>query len=755
MKNKMIGILIFILLLATSLSASGAVNIRITSCIREKEQSIVSNKNVVNLFEQESNYDFANLDYCRIYHYRTLFKLEDSSNLGSNEKSDILSYSRNDYTPHSPISINRDSDFTEANGVTGGNGTSENPYIIEGWEISSGNPAINIGFTTSYFIIRNCFVSGGQDAVIFYEIERGAVDSIIISGIAGIGFYIERSSNITITNSNVSASVCIKLFDSSHHLSISNCMFTASSEIVYISDSSFIELTNLTTKNGFAGMAIFLTNNITIIGCEASSNVYGIVLVACENGILRNNTMNSNTYNFEIAGGFDTFDIDTSNTINGKPIYYLHNINDSVFDGNENYGFFALINCQNVTVKNFVTNGNSQGIILAGTTRSTITSSTFNDGGYLYESRNNFVDHCSFNGQGLWMDYSPQNTLRNNTVLGGDFSVWGLEINDFYQDVGLTNTRNGKPIYYLVEQDNKFFNGLDCGYLGLVNCNNFRLSNIDLNNNWEGLLLVNSSGTVGQCSFSSDVYGIEIAYSTSKLTISRCTFNGNEDGFHIIQSSNIIVKRCNVKISGFYGMYLENSSNNIIRWCTINNAVAGIRSVGSSNNQINFNTFASSNNEAVGIWYGGSGNDISFNTILLCGQGVRLMYGSYKNNVHHNTMKLSDFWGIEMQESDDNNITYNDIRSSKTFGVRIGESIGNVVDHNNIVSNDQGAVIVDCTADISNNWWGSSSGPSGIGPGSGDSIEIVNATVYYEPWLKSPVNVKLNGLLYILTHILN
>src|SRR5439155_6381742 len=38
---------------------------------------------------------------------------------------------------HGPIAIVNDSDFTPANGVTGGNGTPSDPYVIEGWSIES------------------------------------------------------------------------------------------------------------------------------------------------------------------------------------------------------------------------------------------------------------------------------------------------------------------------------------------------------------------------------------------------------------------------------------------------------------------------------------------------------------------------------------------------------------------------------------------------------------------------------------------
>src|SRR5207247_7959777 len=40
-------------------------------------------------------------------------------------------------TPHSPIVISGDVDFTAANGVTGGTGTASDPYITECWHVTS------------------------------------------------------------------------------------------------------------------------------------------------------------------------------------------------------------------------------------------------------------------------------------------------------------------------------------------------------------------------------------------------------------------------------------------------------------------------------------------------------------------------------------------------------------------------------------------------------------------------------------------
>ena len=39
-------------------------------------------------------------------------------------------------------------------------------------------------------------------------------------------------------------------------------------------------------------------------------------------------------------------------------------------------------------------------------------------------------------------------------------------------------------------------------------------------------------------------------------------------------------------------------------------------------------------------------------------------------------------------------------------------------------------------------WWGAEDGPSGIGPGSGDSIFVYNSNITFEPWLHHPAITK-------------
>ena len=48
-----------------------------------------------------------------------------------------VSINRSSYTQHDPIYIHGNDDFTSENGVTGGSGTSNDPYIIEDWDINA------------------------------------------------------------------------------------------------------------------------------------------------------------------------------------------------------------------------------------------------------------------------------------------------------------------------------------------------------------------------------------------------------------------------------------------------------------------------------------------------------------------------------------------------------------------------------------------------------------------------------------------
>src|SRR2546428_12303059 len=93
------------------------------------------------------------------------------------------------YGQHAPIVIQGNSEFSAANGVTGGKGTRLNPYIISGWEIDSGlGDGIRIEQTDAYFIIRNVRVNSSAPnnnnagaGIHFVGVVNGRIDGSTIS----------------------------------------------------------------------------------------------------------------------------------------------------------------------------------------------------------------------------------------------------------------------------------------------------------------------------------------------------------------------------------------------------------------------------------------------------------------------------------------------------------------------------------------------------------------------------------------------
>ena len=684
---------------------------------------------------------------------------------------------KGNYTPHDPIEIEGDDEFTADNGITGGNGTSDDPYIIEGWEIeTTGHTAIKIKDTTAYFILRHCYLAAEYDGVYLYHVFHGTIDDIVVPAGTPVGVYTEeKTSNLVIKNSTFTNDICLRLRNT-NHVSVSNCSITSSASLyagVLLYNSNYVDLSKLSVKNGMAGILAVESHHTTIKDCNVFSNYFGIDLIASKYVVMRNNTIYNNVYGFHMGSllSFDDYlhDIDTSNTIDGKPMYYLRNASNLVFDGSEGIGFLGFVECDNITVKKFNMSNSGNGLIFASSRDCTVSQSVFTNnlmGIDCVWSFNISITDCVCDndewGYGIWIGYSSHMMMRNNKIItGGDpyefgFGVYGDTFEDFMQDIDESNTINEKPIYYLVGEKNiRITKSTEVGYLALVNCRNVKVINVVLTNNEQGLLLVNTTGIIRGCRFSYNYAGIQIL-GDAKITILSCTVKHNQDGFHMGQASNVRLIRCRVTKSDFYGIYFYNTHDIRIIGCNIaDNGYYGIIYEHSWSNVLCFNTLLNNRYGGIDMMYDSRENKVYFNSITNCDIGISMWDFTWGNEVHHNTIKECESWGVNVESSDNNRISYNNVENNHRVGIIVARSDGTQVDHNNIVDNVEGMVVVECTVDAEDNWWGSADGPSGIGPGSGDIIRINDATVHYEPWLEKAVRVKIHGVLYIIMSILD
>jgi len=174
----------------------------------------------------------------------------------------------------------------------------------------------------------------------------------------------------------------------------------------YHTDGSIVcnlTLQNSTTIHG-SDFAFYASgsDNLKIINCRIRDSGEGMAFNSCGNIYMRNNRIENNTMNFQISNCYKLShvynDIDTSNTINGKPIYYIINESYMVFDGVD-IGWLGLVNCTNITVKNIVIIGNYQNIFLIDTCDSIISNcilynSKLNSIGIGWNSDNNIIENC-------------------------------------------------------------------------------------------------------------------------------------------------------------------------------------------------------------------------------------------------------------------------------------------------------------------------------------------------------------------------
>jgi len=224
---------------------------------------------------------------------------------------------------------------------------------------------------------------------------------------------------------------------------------------IYLLQSSDITLTGNNIKDNGSGIIVYNSTQNTISGNNITNNDIGIELISSPDNVFRDNSLN-NGYNFAVSGSARSHfinDIDVSNTINDKKVYYLVNENNLVIspDTHPDVGFLALVGCTNITVRNLELSNDTQGVLLAYTTGSTIAQNTITNnynGILLYGASGNVVannqiannyrgiqfsnssnsnsisaNEISDSSNGLFLFESSQNAISGNNITDNDTGI--------------------------------------------------------------------------------------------------------------------------------------------------------------------------------------------------------------------------------------------------------------------------------------------------------------------------------------------
>jgi len=298
----------------------------------------------------------------------------------------------------------------------------------------------------------------------------------IIDG-RGMGYAVNvTATKVTISGFTIRNAYCgVQLWRSGGHNISNNIISDNSWQGISLecSTGNYI-VGNLITKNkatawwGGIGIHLQTFSRINhIMDNIISNNNWGIVLTASDSNILRNNRLVNNSYSFEVEHFFDN-DIDASNTVNGKPIYYLSNQRDLIIDPLTfpDIGYLGIIKSENITVRNLNLTNNGQGILLAYTNNSFIQNLEITSnqiGIHLYCSDGNLIEKCTIANnevEGILIEHSNGNIIRANTVMNNYYGIGtgsGNKGNLIYHNNFINNTfqvsyrffevKDGKPIY--------------------------------------------------------------------------------------------------------------------------------------------------------------------------------------------------------------------------------------------------------------------------------------------------------------------
>ena len=259
--------------------------------------------------------------------------------------------------------------------------------------------------------------------------------------------------------------------------------------LAYTEDS---RIENVTTRDNMHGIWLYGSSDNTLRANNVSDNGgYGIGLHWSSDNALWENTMSRNRYNFVVFYGYAQ-NIDTSNTVDGKPIYYWVGQQDRVIP--DDAGFVGVVDSTNITVRDLVLTKNFCGVLFADTDNSRIENVTASD-----------------NERGIYLTYSTNNTLTANNVLKNYYGIcMGSSSDNTLCDNNASENERG--IYLGSSSDNTL------------------TANICSDNNQNGIALERSSGNNITCNLvRNNRRGLYTYHGSTENTISHNNIIENGD----------------------------------------------------------------------------------------------------------------------------------------------------------------------------------------------------------------------------------
>ena len=443
------------------------------------------------------------------------------------------------YTSRGDVAIYGNSGFTRDNGVVGGSGTKQDPFLIEGLEISPYWCGICVTNTTAYFVIRNVYVHSGQ-----------------LSDLGGHGIGLDDVSNARIENSVIQDDKSGIVIATSYRGSYSNvavvgnAIYNGGIGVIVYSPASISNVTisnNTVSGGGSLGISLESVTKATVSG-----NVLGF----------------SGIYVSGSSSQLESYTITPDNFVNGRPVIFRKGCEGLTFSGSS-YGELVLASCRNVHVVGVnmtnsvlaiefaqVDGGSIMDSYMLNTTQGMSIVNSAN----IVVSGNNLSSSAQAYGNMIDVTSSSTISVRNNTVSGGGIRLLNTNSSTVYG-----NTLSGNFGLQVSGSNIRIANNYlsDGGGIGLGN-GYYTARNINITGN----VVSGSRITIGGYSLffvgngilvSCDCYPVYGAL--DNITISRNNLSYGNIGIHLVGATNVTVTSNNISYNDKGGVTIETCSN--------------------------------------------------------------------------------------------------------------------------------------------------------------------------------------------------
>lgn len=287
---------------------------------------------------------------------------------------------------HAAIRISSDSDFTLENGVVGGSGTPQDPYIISGWDIVpaplTGKPwnwdsAVDIRDTEAFFTVQEVRIksSGEGDGILMVNAHNGMIKNCTVK-VAGVAVHLLMCSMLNISGCDLGASDWPALWSyGSANISIRdsslNSTFQGNGDrmTMYWPDSTMPTIRNCTI--GGEVRLYNCSNGLVTDNCFEGARG-GLVLEGTSNTSISRNVFEHRGISFSggsIETEADSYQDATTNTISsdnmiGERRIECHAGESGVTVDGVDIGQIIIMNCTDVAVANSAFTNSDSGILM-------------------------------------------------------------------------------------------------------------------------------------------------------------------------------------------------------------------------------------------------------------------------------------------------------------------------------------------------------------------------------------------------------